>query len=336
MLALMSAPPRTRPISKWRAQLALFFVSLIWGATFVWMKQASNAASAHLGPDSVIAGAALFLGVRFGVAALIVVVISRTARSSFERAHAVPAWRAGLWLGFLLLFGFGLQMRGLADVTPAVSAFLTSLYVIFTALLAALKSRRGLRVSLAAGAVLATFGAGLVRGRPEMHFTFGEWLTVASAFAFAAHILATDRLTRVIEPMQVTLTSFVVVAVGNLGVFAVCMLRDDALTWERVTGLLCAREFLVPLALTTLLATVVALSLMNLFQRDLDPVRAAILYAFEPIFALFFGLAAGLEILTPWLWIGGGMILLGNLVAEIGGVRAARRIAASSLAPPPK
>jgi drug/metabolite transporter (DMT)-like permease len=74
---------------------------------------------------------------------------------------------------------------------------------------------------------------------------------------------------------------------------------------------------------------------MNLFQRDLDPVRAAILYAFEPIFALFFGLAAGLEVLTPWLWIGGGMILLGNLVAEMGGVRAARKVAASSLAPPP-
>jgi drug/metabolite transporter (DMT)-like permease len=226
-------------------------------------------------------------------------------------------------------------MRGLSDVSPAVSAFLTSLYVIFTALLAALKSRRGLRWSLAAGAVLATLGAGLVRGRPELHFTFAEWLTVGAAFAFGVHILATDRLTRVVEPMRVTFTSFVVVALGNLAIFGVCLLRDDALTREHVIGLLCAREFLVPLVEITVLATVVALSLMNLFQRDLDPVRAAILYAFEPIFALFFGLAAGLEVLTPWLWIGGGMILLGNLVAEMGGVRAARKVAASSLAPPP-
>ncbi len=334
MLALMGAPPRNRPASPLRAQIALFVVSLIWGATFVWMKQAMNAAVAHLGPDRAVTTSALFLGVRFGAAALIVLVISRSARRSFERPHAAPAWGAGLWLGFLLLGGFGLQMRGLADVSPAVSAFLTSLYVIFTALLAALKSRRGLQWSLALGALLATLGAGLVRGRPQLHFTFAEWLTVAAAFAFGAHILATDRLTRVVEPMRVTFTSFVVVALGNLALFAVCKLRDDVLTWEQVTDLLLAREFLLPLILITLLATVVALSLMNLFQRDLDPVRAAILYAFEPIFALFFGLAAGLETLSPWLWIGGGMILLGNLVAEIGGVRSARKSAANAVAPP--
>jgi drug/metabolite transporter (DMT)-like permease len=322
MRALMSAPPRTRSAALLRAQIALFCVSLIWGATFVWMKQASSAASAHLGPDEVIAGAALFLGVRFAAASVIVYVISRSARATLGGEGARPAWRAGLWLGFLLVCGFGLQMRGISDVTPAVSAFLTSMYVVFTAILAALKSRRGLRMSLAAGAILATIGAGLVRGRPELRFTFGEWLTVASAFAFAAHILATDRLTRVVEPMRVTFTSFVVIAIANLAVFAVCLASDDAVTWERTVGLLTSREFLVPLVLTIVLATVVALSLMNLFQRELDPVRAAILYAFEPIFALFFGLAAGLEQLSPWLWVGGGLILAGNLVAEIGGARA--------------
>lgn len=331
----MSASPPTQPLSPLRAQVALFVVAVIWGATFVWMKQAMNAAAAHLGPDRAIASAALFLGVRFGAAALIVLAISRSARASFERVHARPAWGAGLWLGFLLLVGFGLQMRGLSEVSPAVSAFLTSLYVIFTALLAALKSRRGLRWSLALGAVLATLGAGLVRGRPELHFTFAEWLTIGGAFAFGVHILATDRLTRVVEPMRVTFTSFVVIAAGNLMLFAVCMTRDEALSWERIETLLLAREFLVPLVLITVFATVVALSLMNLFQRDLDPVRAAILYAFEPIFALFFGLAAGLETLSPWLWVGGGLILFGNLVAEIGGVRAARRKAAGALAHPP-
>jgi drug/metabolite transporter (DMT)-like permease len=322
MRARMTAPPRTRAATRRRAQLALFVVSLIWGATFVWMKQSLTAAAAHLGAERGIAASALFLGVRFGAAALIVLVISRTARRAWTRPDAGPAWRAGAWLGLLLLLGFGFQMRGLEDVTPAVSAFLTSLYVLFTAILAAIRSRRGLHVSLVAGAVLATLGAGLVRGRPELHFTTGEWITIASAFVFAAHILATDRLTRVVEPMCITLTSFTVIALGNLALFAVCMASDAALSWERVTGLLAAREFLVPLVLTTILATVVALSLMSLYQRELDPVRAAILYAFEPIFATLFGLAAGLDSLTSWLWIGGGLILLGNLIAELGGCRA--------------
>jgi drug/metabolite transporter (DMT)-like permease len=299
--------------------IALFGVALIWGAAFVWMKHAVTAASEKLGPGTETRAAALFLSLRFGAAALIVLVISRASRGAL-RSGSRAEWRAGLWLGFLLILGFGLQMRGLEDISPAVSAFLTSLYVLFTALMSALRSRRGLRVSLAIGAVLATVGAGLVRGRPELHFTTGEWLTVASAVVFAVHILATDRLTRVVAPMPVTFTMFVTVALGSALVFGVCAASGGP-EWERVQALLATREYVVPLVLTTTLATVVALSLMNLFQRDIDPVRAAILYAFEPIFAMFFGLWAGLDVLTSWLWIGGAMILLGNLVAELSGLR---------------
>jgi drug/metabolite transporter (DMT)-like permease len=68
-------------------------------------------------------------------------------------------------------------------------------------------------------------------------------------------------------------------------------------------------------------ATVLALSLMNVFQREIDPVRAAILYALEPIWATFAALIAGMDQLTPWLWVGGSVLLAGNLVAELGGRR---------------
>jgi drug/metabolite transporter (DMT)-like permease len=296
--------------------IALFCVAVIWGATFVWQKQALVASTSRLGPGSETSAAALFIGLRFAAATLIVLAISRTSRTAL-RSGSRAAWSAGLWLGFLLLVGFALQMRGLADVTPAVSAFLTSLYVLFTAVMSATKSRGGLRASIAIGAVLATLGAGVVRGRPELRFTLGEWVTVASALVFAVHILATDRLTRIVAPMMVTVTSFVVVAAGNVALLCVCAAVDGGPTWNGLSDVLGAREFVVPLVLTTILATVIALSLMNIFQRDIDPVRAAILYAFEPIFAMCFGLASGLDTLTPWLWAGGALILAGNLIAEI-------------------
>jgi drug/metabolite transporter (DMT)-like permease len=69
--------------------------------------------------------------------------------------------------------------------------------------------------------------------------------------------------------------------------------------------------------LSSILATVVALSLMNMFQRDLDPVRAAILYALEPVWAALVAIAAGMEHADPWLWIGGAALLAGNLIAEL-------------------
>ena len=57
---------------------------------------------------------------------------------------------------------------------------------------------------------------------------------------------------------------------------------------------------------------------MNVFQRELDPVRAAILYAFEPIWAAVFAIALGLDRFTLWLVVGGAILLAGNLIAELG------------------
>jgi len=55
-----------------------------------------------------------------------------------------------------------------------------------------------------------------------------------------------------------------------------------------------------------------------MFQRELDPVRAAILYALEPVWTTLIALATGLGQPGMWLWIGGGALVAGNLIAEWG------------------
>ena len=55
-----------------------------------------------------------------------------------------------------------------------------------------------------------------------------------------------------------------------------------------IAELALAREFLVPVMLCCLIATLPALVLLNVFQKDLDPVRAAIIYALEPVWATIF------------------------------------------------
>jgi drug/metabolite transporter (DMT)-like permease len=299
---------------KWLPVAALFSVSVIWGGTFVWMKEGLDEIALRLEPSGRNSGLLLFLGLRFALAALCVFAISRSARTRLSR----DAWRGGLWLGAPLLAGFTLQMSGLTAVSPAVSAFLTSLYVLFTALMTAVIAKKGLRAPLAIGAALATIGAGVIRGRPELGFTTGEVLTIGAAFVFAVHILATDHVTKRVDPMAVTFTSLLVVAAGSGVLLALAQLDRGAPSASQLLALATTREFLVPLALMTTLGTVVALSFMNLFQREIDPVRAAILYALEPLWATVFGLAAGLDRLTPWLWVGGSILLAGNLFAELG------------------
>lgn len=314
MLANAKSPRSIRT----RATLALLLVSVIWGFSFLWMKQAVDAMELATGPGHAVAGSALFLLVRFGLAAILLAAIWPASRRGLDSG----VWRGGAWLGFLLVVGFVLQMVGLGDVTPAVSAFLTSLYVVFLAVITAVIERRLPRVGFAIGALLATAGAALVRGRPEVaQWSTGELLTVAAAVAFAIHILATDRVTKRHAAMPVTLTMFVVVALGGGLLLVVENARGHGIDMATIGALCTDATFMTPLVLTTVFGTVVALTFMNLFQREVDPVRAAIVYALEPIWATLIGIHAGEDQFTAWLVFGGVLLLAGNLVAELAGSR---------------
>lgn len=314
MTAALRATPKER-----QAVLALLVVTVIWGLTFVWMKQAIDADTPAVGRDLGAFTIALFLVLRFGLAAVLLALGVPSAR----RGLGTSAWQGGLWLGGLLFVGFLLQMWGLEGVSPAVSAFLTSLYVVFTAVLTTALARRSPHPVLVAGALLATFGGAFIGGPPQLTFGLGEWLTVGCALVFAAHILATDRLTKRVAPMPVTLTSFTVVALASAPLLAWHWTRAQV-SWQELGALLEHRSFLVPLLGSTLLATVLAISLMNVFQRELDPVRAAILYAIEPVWAALISVGVGADAPDRWLWIGGGALLAGNVIAELGPLLARR------------
>ncbi len=288
-------------------------MTVLWGWTFVWMKQATDAAKAQLGEDGLTAGIGLFMALRFGLAAIAMLALP-SVRSGLTRG----VWSAGLWIGLALLGGFLLQMFGLSGVSPAVSAFLTSLYVLFTALIMLVRDRRSPHPALVLGALLATFGAGFIGGPPQLTFGLGEGLTVGCAFLFAIHILVTDAYTKREAPMPVTMTSFAVVAAGSALLCALGIVLAPQIGASALVELALTRDFLVPLLFASSLATVLALSLMNLFQRELDPVRAAIVYALEPIWAALVSISQGRETVTGWLYIGGGALLVGNLVAELG------------------
>lgn len=312
----MDAPATTPRSMRARATIALFCVSVIWGFTFLWMKQAVEAMERVTGPGHALAASALFLALRFALAAAILFAFVPASR----RELGPGAWRGGGWLGFLLVVGFVLQMVGLEQITPAVSAFLTSLYVLFLAVITAMLERRLPRVGFAVGALLATAGAALVRGRPEIaQWRLGEVLTVCASFAFAVHILATDRVTKKLPAMPVTFTTFAWVAVGGAALLAYEAARGNGIDFRQIVDLCRDPAFFSPLLLTTVFGTVVALALMNLYQREVDPVRAAILYALEPIWAALIGVAAGADELSGWLVLGGGLLLTGNLVAELAG-----------------
>jgi len=298
-------PPR-------RAFAALLLVTLIWGWTFVWMDQALEAVRRASGAAAEPAGIAWFMSLRFGLATVLMLLLPGVRR----RAPGLPA--GSLLLGGPLVAGFFLQMYGLREVSPAVSAFLTSLYVVFTALLGALLGRRSGSVFLLAGVLLATLGSAFIGGPPQVHFGFAELLTVGSAFVFAVHILLTDAVTRRLPVLPVTAGSFAVVTLGSLAALGIESRRPESPGAEEWLAWLREPDFLLPLLASSILATVLALSLMNRFQKELPPVRAAVLYAIEPVWAALIGLALGRQEVDLWLVAGGSALLAGNLLADHG------------------
>lgn len=301
--------PRKR---RW-ALAALLLVTVIWGWSFVWMKQALDAGAAVLGSHASGVVVGLFMAVRFGFSALLFPLLVPSARGPIP-----PDARMGaLLLSGLLLSGFLLQMFGLRGIDPAVSAFLTSLYVVCTAALTLVLDRRPIGWPLMLGTLLATFGAGFIGGPPQLTFDLSEWLTVACALMFAGQIVATDRVTRKHDPILVTKAMFRWITLGSGLLLGGALLAEDAPDIGAVGGLLVEPDFLGPVLCAATLASLLALTLLNQFQRVVSPMRAAVLYALEPVWAALAALGMGLAELTPWLLVGGSALLAGNLVAEL-------------------
>jgi drug/metabolite transporter (DMT)-like permease len=299
----------------------LLFVTLIWGGTFVWMKQLLENAPIHLSvwDDKVVVS--LFVAMRFIIAAILLFALLPKSRKAITNK---ATWKGGLYIAIPMYLGFIIQMFALTNISPAISAFLTSLYVIFTALIAILIGKQNLSLSLAFGVIVATIGAAILGlGADDSIFDirlsgFGwaSWATIFSALMFAIHIIVTDSVTKKFDPTDVSLTSFIFVALFSIISFLVVLFRSEYSLVELVR-LFSFIDIIIPLLLLGGLGSLVALLVLNTWQRHLSPVHAAIIYSLEPIWALTYSLFSGLETITIWLFVGGGLLLCGNLVVEL-------------------
>ena len=290
-----------------QAALGLFGVTLLWGGTFVWMKQAMNSLDAEITQYSTTAVVGVVVSARFFIAFAALLTFSSTARAALPSKED---WKGGLILGGLMLAGFVLQMIGIESVTPSVSAFLTSLYVVFTAILSIKISDRKPTRMMIVGVALATFGAGFIDGPPHIVWGTGELLTVACALFFALHIIYTDRITKQLDPIAVTSTSFLVLVLGA-GIIAVIAGGGISVfesAWQD--------GVVFPLLCLGLFGSLACILMLNIFQKHLNPTHAAIIYSFEPVWATLYGWQQDMVDISIWLAMG-LLLLVGNIIVEL-------------------
>ena len=271
------------------------------------MKQAMNSLDAEITQYSTTAVVGAVVSARFFIAFAALLPFSTTARAALTSKED---WKGGLILGGLMLAGFVLQMIGIESVTPSVSAFLTSLYVVFTAILSIKISDRKPTRMMIVGVALATFGAGFIDGPPHIVWGTGELLTVACALFFALHIIYTDRITKQLDPIAVTSTSFLVLVLGA-GIIAVIAGGGISVfesAWQD--------GVILPLLCLGLFGSLACILMLNIFQKHLNPTHAAIIYSFEPVWATLYGWQQDMVDISIWLTMG-LLLLVGNILVEL-------------------
>ena len=271
------------------------------------MKQAMVSLEGELNQYTTAGVVGVIVCSRFLIAFVALLPFSSTARNALTSKED---WKGGLILGGLMLAGFVLQMIGIESVSPSVSAFLTSLYVVFTAILSVKISDRKPTRMMIVGVGLATLGAGFIDGPPHIVWGTGELLTVACAFFFALHIIYTDRITKKLNPIAVTSTSFAVLVVGagTIAIFS----SGDIMVFESAWQ----DGVIVPLLCLGLFGSLACILMLNVFQKHLNPTHAAIIYSFEPVWATLYGWQQDLVDISIWLLMG-LLLLLGNVIVEL-------------------
>ena len=302
-----------------RAEWMLVLVTLFWGLSFPWTKRWQQATTDC--PGGVVLASLTLILLRMPLAMAMLAVWQ-------PGLYRRPTWReqgAGALLGLTFFAGFLPQTVGLAYTTPALSGFFTGLGCAWAPLLGwtlfrtpvARLTLLGLCVALAGMAVLVEGGWRLGRG---------EALTLAASFSFGAQILMLDRLGRRFAPAHLTPGFFGGTALlALIGAVSLAATGPGLAEWASWTGNLLRRpERLLDLFLLALLPTVLSFHWMNAYQPLVPPGRAALIYLLEPVFTAVFSVFIGYDAATVPLLIGGGLILFGNLLAELPGLLTSR------------
>jgi drug/metabolite transporter (DMT)-like permease len=283
-------PPGAGEAVDWRADLALVVAAFAFGTTFVVVQDAVEDA------DPVD-----FLAIRFLFAALVLGVAAR------RRTRSEGLVRHGVLAGLVLGGGYVFQTIGLQYTTPATSAFLTYVLVLFVPILTFLVLRRRPHPATLVGIPLALVGLALLTGGGATGLGRGELLTLGCAFAFALHLVILGGTADRHDPVRFTFVQLVTVGVA-------CLIASLAAE-PGSAPVLGARSFGAAV-FTGLFATAVAFLAMVWAQRVVSPSRAALILLLEPVFAALLAAVTG-DSLTPATVAGGAFILVAVMVSEV-------------------
>jgi drug/metabolite transporter (DMT)-like permease len=313
--------PRSEVARAPTAALWLIVATALWGAGFSWGKVAQDTIN-RAGPGAGSAVGPIFtLAARFLLAGVIWMVVVARAR----RGWTFDSLKRALLLGALLAGGIVLQHLALDRTSEAVTAFLTTLSIVFVPMFSAMILRRPPTWVLCVGGAIALLGMWRMTGGSPRGFGLGELLGVACALVFSLHLLAVNELVPKDDPLRLLGGQFLFI--GLLCLITLPFLNGglEMLRPQRAIEMLTLPKVWPGLLALTLLSGIAAFGLMMVFQPRLDPTRAALIYLFEPVWAGVYAWVFAGSMMTPAELQGAALLLAANVFVEGGNALRQRR-----------
>ena len=281
-----------------KAHLLLVLITLIWGATFVVIKNALSDISPLF-----------FNAIRISLAALLLSAVFHRQL----RGISTEAIVAGVVIGLFLGSGNGLQTTGLKYTAASKSAFVTGLAVVLVPVFLAIFWKRkigwwsALGVGMASvGLYLLTVPAASGSGSILAGVNHGDVLTLGAAIVFAFHIIFMGHATQKYRWQQITVVQTATSAV--LMILAFPVFEKVRVVWSAnvISGIL----------ITGLFSLAAAFSVQAWAQQFTPPTHTALIFSLEPVFAWLTSFLVLGERLGMRAAIGGVLILAGVVVSE--------------------
>lgn len=281
------------------ADLGLLYAAAVWGSTFVMVKDVLD----EVDPVTLVA-------YRFIVAGLLLALLLWRRKKSLR-----TNLKAGLILGFILWLIYLPQTIGLGITTASNSAFITGMFVAFVPIFLVLVFRRKPARLEVIASIISLIGLWVLTGGMT-RVNAGDLMTLITAMACALHLLYSDRYMKAgADAVVIACQQFLVVGLLSLFV-ALPAGRSMAVPSLDAAGVI---------LFLALFPTLSAFLIQMVAQRIATPVKVALIFALEPVFAGLFAWTWGGE---PFLWtsgVGGGLIFGSIFISGIGSYRRARR-----------
>lgn len=282
-----------------KADLSILSITIVWGSSFIIMKNISEDIPAYA-----------YLTLRFAVAGILLALIFHKQLFKINKKALI----SGSVVGLLLYAGMMLQVLGLKTTSASNSAFITGMNVVLVPIISATLLKKRPPINAILGVILATIGLFVLKGFSGS-WRIGDTYTLLCAVCFAFQIISIDKFASDVDTRQLAIVQIASAAVLY------------ALTWlvagifVKTAPVMLDDKVILAILYTGALGTAFAFGVQTIAQKYTSPTRTALIITCEPVFGALFAYLipneqGNTEAFTLQTLMGCILILFGMLITE--------------------